>query len=447
MIKKIFSRNYKIDLSIKQLICFILIISIVILILLRDISGLGISKWVFIGLSLSVCVLSNKYYIYCFIALITPLSSGISSTYIVAIALVIILIKQNKRIQWNFCGVICLLAIMIIEILSGFRGMFSIFEYIRFIGVFIFSFLMIIDLDTNYQYEKMINYYIIGFWVAMASILGQMLNVYNLSEILTLGVRFGNTRQILNMTNEGMIIYYNPNGLSTLALQTIFLCLLQFKKTKKNLYLLSFFGALLFGIMTQSRTFILALIICTLLYFAFSCRNIKSAFKAVVVFISTTFLSINILYAIVPNYINQLLLRFQSVDISNGRTDIMSFYFEEMFKHIDRLILGVGLQSYSEKYNFDMSAHNATQEVLIIWGIIGLFIVVLLFAVGIKVARKKNPNITLVQYVPLLATLIILQSGQGFLDRSGMLRMTIMFAVLCIPISNLKYSNRKQLKQ
>lgn len=137
---------------------------------------------------------------------------------------------------------------------------------------------------------------------------------------------------------------------------------------------------------------------------------------------------------LLPEYVTNLLLRFQDADISNGRVDIAAYYFREMFQHVDRLIFGVGLQNYAEKYGYYMSAHNATQEVMITWGLIGLLLVILLFLGIFWNGHVHNPKAKLVQYLPLVMYLVVIQSGQGFLDTSGMLRIMVAYSAILLPM-------------
>ncbi|MEF9988319.1 MAG: hypothetical protein RR797_04520, partial [Christensenella sp.] len=183
---------------------------IAILILLRDLGGIGISRFVFIGLAALACILSNKAGIYCIIAFLTPLATGISCTYITAIALVILLFKQ-KKLYTQPIGLACMVGILVLELLSAFRGLFSLMDYLRFVGIFVFSFLRTFDTQDDYNNDGIVHGYILGFWVSMTSVWGQMLQSYSFSELLKLGVRFGNTRLVLDLSTEGMLISYNTN--------------------------------------------------------------------------------------------------------------------------------------------------------------------------------------------------------------------------------------------
>lgn len=416
-----------------QMAPYFLMGCIAVLVLIRDVGGIGMSRYLFIVIATLACMLSDKYGIYCIVAFIAPLSVGVPYTYISAIALVILLFKENFRLRIQPTGLLCMLAILFLELISAFRGMFSFVDYLRFTGIFLLAFLRMVDSDTGYRNEKMLNYYLFGFFVAVASIIGQMLNYNSLSDFLNLGIRLGDTRQALNVTREGMLVSYNPNGLGVLCLQGALLSLLQWKNRRKW-YLIAFVGATLSGIMTQSRTFLLVYLIAIFLYAVFSCRTVKTAIRSLFSLIIGGICIFAMASRFIQKYIMNFSQRFQDADLTNGRIQFMQDYFREMIQHLDRLFIGVGLQNYQEKYGVWFSAHNATQEVMITWGLLGLLTVLLLFYCIFRNAHRQNPKALLVQYVPIIATLIYLQTGQGFFDTASMLRMMVMYSVILMPM-------------
>ena len=140
--------------------------------------------------------------------------------------------------------------ILLLELLSAFRGMFSILDYFRFSCIFLIVFLRIFDYNKNYDNERMLKYYVIGFGVAAISIFGQMLTEYSMSQIFSLGVRFGNTRQLLGNNTEGMLISYNPNGLGCLCILGMLFSIIIAMESKNKLY---YFAAVISGVLGISH--------------------------------------------------------------------------------------------------------------------------------------------------------------------------------------------------
>jgi len=417
-------------------ITVLLLVIISALILLHDVCDFEISKYIFICIATFICVINDKYDIYCFIAFLVPVSSGIPATYITAIALVLVLFKSIYSFKYLFLGIGCIFLVLFLELFSGIRYKFDIIDYMRFAGVFVFPFLMMIDTDRQYKILKMLKFYIAGFCVAVISLFGQMLNTYSLSDILELGVRFGNTRMLLDENIDIMSVSFNPNSLGLICIQIALISLLLYHKQNRRTYLIFLFIATYLGIMTQSIAFLVTYIISFVFYIIFSCKTIKAVVK-------TLFLSVFTLGCIIfgtltflSEYVARFLLRFEVADISDNRIDIAGYYWNEIAQSIDHFIFGVGIQHYPEKYNFMWAAHNATQEVLIAWGIIGLFIIIVLFIILFHNAHKINPQARYIQYLPMIATLIHLQSGQGFSITSNLLGIMVMYSAIIMKWSD-----------
>ncbi len=413
-----------------------------VLVLLRDIVNIGVSKIIFIVIASMLFLLIDKKGIYNFIAFLTPLSTGLPLKYIVAIALIVVILKQ-RFFRLDLGAIICMVLILLIELLSFYRGNFNIIEYLRFIGIFVFAFLCMSDLKQDYDYEGIVKFFTIGFWVAVISIFGQMLNEYSLEQLLTLNIRFGNTKGALGLIGEGMRVSYNPNGLGSLCLITIFTGLILNRNNKKLLYILSIIFAILVGIMTQSRAFILVFVIGIMLYTLFACENFLQGFKIVAIFSISALIVVFIIKQVIPSYFEALIGRFDVDDVTNGRMDIIEYYFDEMFKYVDRVIFGVGLQNYNEKYNYEFSAHNATQEIMITWGVIGLLLVVLLLVFILRNALNHNHRVKAVQYAPFIVFLLALQAGQGFSNYDNMLRLMIVYSIIAVSIKEKKSKKSK----
>lgn len=407
---------------------------IAVLIVLRDVGGIGVGRIVFIVLATIVCLLSDKAGIYCLLAFLTPLASGISLTYISGIALVCLLFKQRNSIRINKIGSLCMVIILLLELLSAFRGMFSILEYFRFSCIFLMVFLRMFDYDKNYDNERMLKYYLIGFGVVVISIFGQMLTDYSMSQIFSLGVRFGNTRQLLGNDTEGMLISYNPNGLGCLCILALIFSIIIARENKSKLYYLVAVLSGIFGIMTQSRTFIIELVVCVILFVFSSMSSVKRGLGSIFGILFGGAALYWVAQKLIPSYLYSLVLRFQDADISNGRTEIFGYYMSRMWEHLDRLVLGVGLQNYPDKYGYAMSAHNGTQEVVIAWGILGIIVVAIMMVKMFSWARFQNRNAFLYRYIPVIAVLVFVQTGQWFSDTSGLFRLMVAFSAILIPI-------------
>lgn len=407
------------------------------MVIARDVLDVGISRWLFIAIGFVVCVLCSKNHIYLLLAFLAPMASGVSYTYISLIALACLLVRYKLHVSKIGFG--AMLFILVWELLQGFRGMFDIMNYLRFAGVFVIAFLHMLDTDRNVDHLQLIKMYLIGYVVAMVDLLAQFLKVYSFGELLKLNLRLGDARDALDLGMEGMRVSYNPNGLGTVCILVLIFSLLLIRKEKRlAVYIpLALFSGLI-GFATQSRTYLVVLLVSMIAYVLLSCTTFKSALKTIAGSVGLFCLLYCIILWFLPNYLKSFINRWNVEDISNGRVEIMRYYTGKMFDSIDRFLFGVGMQNYPKKYGFSMSAHNATQELLITWGVVGVVVVIVLFGAVLYNAKKKNKGVLLVQFLPLFSVLLYKQAGQGFIHTASMLWMMVAYSATRIELTSTK---------
>ena len=404
------------------------------MIILRDMGAVSIPKAAFVIVGALALIVADKEKIYCFMAFLTPMATGISYTYLSLIACVIIAFKM-KVLRYDKIILISIVSILIIEAISAFRFEFDFLDYARFCGVFLICFLRMADIDTEYNDLAMLKYFNFGFIITTLCLWGQMLRKYSFLSILTMGIRFGNTQDVLQ--TEGMAITFNQNVLGFLCIVAIWISYFLYKIENKVGYLITFFLGIVQGIMTQSRAFVLALVfLLVLLVFAFS-ESIKKAIQAIVTWSLVILAAGIVMFQYLESYMESLILRFKVSDITGGRTSIFTTYFDLFFEDPLNWPFGVGLQDYKPKYGMETSSHNSLQEVLITWGFVGLIIVIFMFFVILRNVKIKNPNVKLIQYAPFCTYLLLTQSIQGFQDRAGMLRLMVTYSVMMVSMTKL----------
>ena len=341
----------------------------------------------------------------------------------------------------------CILLLLLLEFLSIIRGYFNLVVYIGFAFIFWFSFTRMSDIDYDYDNEGIAKAYILGYIAAIINIYCQVMTKFSLVQLLNMGSvleRFGDTTDLLNLSEQGMRLSFNPNNLGCICVQVFLIALLLGNRSSRKTYFPIIIISLLVGLMTQSRTFILATAIAIILYLLLT----KKSFKSVIAGLSALFILVLSVYFIAykwfSSYIEGIVLRMQASDITNGRGDIFHTYNGFITSRLDSFLFGVGLQQYPEKYNYYQSCHNATQEVIVVWGIIGLALV-LFFLIRVSVkAYKRIGKENLVFFLPFTLTLIIIQAGQGFRDEVGILRLAVMYSVILIPYkSSIEKSSLK----
>lgn len=394
---------------------FLFCCTIVVLLLIRDVVGISVSKWVFIVLATGVYLLYDIEYIAIFTCFLIPFIVGLPNSYIFIIGLIVVLLRNINKllIKKDFW---ILWAIFIVELLSFIYGNFYIYDFIRFAAPISLISILIFDNRNTLNSRNMLLYFLFAAIVAQISVILQSISINGLDALISGGVRLGNTVQLLEI--EGMRISYNPNGMALLSGITISILLILFNIQKQAKVVIAFLIILeiFVGSLSLSRAFLLLFCVITIVYIFSLNRGIKRFLEGLIM---ATIISVGV-YLLVSYFAPSLLDSYSSrlavEDLSAGRISIASEYFEALMDHPERLVLGSGLQNYQVKYGVSQSSHNGTQEVLITWGIIGLGLVLLyiisIYRHGWRGVASSDRKIIFI--LPLIILLVAIQSGQFF---------------------------------
>jgi len=207
-------------------------------------------------------------------------------------------------------------------------------------------------------------------------------------------------------------------------------------------------GCSVCGLLTQSRTFILAVAIGVFLLFLFiSSLYKKLIFLYVGAFGSVVFL---LIYASVPavaERVDSVLLRIlepSNDDISNGRYDLWLSTIATMTANPTYFWLGAG--DFNAVGALDRGrvtvAHNMFLETWVIFGAIGCILLVINYILYLKryMFNNSRGRVELVAFVPLIVMLCSLFYSHHFIGRS----MSIVFVLSFLPIAiGLDYKEGK----
>lgn len=394
------------------------------LLFLRDVLSVGISSFMFIFPFVFLFLIGNKSSVYCFLAFLTPLSSGLPYAWIAGILLCFVLIRYGFRLETvSFLLLICLL---VLELFLGIRfAPFDFNSFLRFSIIFLFSFLFMLDCKGDYEYLRIVRFYLIGYIVAIMVLLGQLVSAYSISGLLSAGIRLGDVNGFVVSTAEAsMQISFNPNYLGELSILAMMIGIFCFKTTKKKQFLFISLMSVLIGALTQSRAFLIVFFLALFVLMFSSFFSLKEKIRLIIL-LCIVFLNFILFF---EEYFISIIRRWNVTDISNGRTGITEGYFYELCKSLDRFLFGVGLQNYQAKYDFYWSAHNATQEVLLAWGFLGLLVVTGIMISIFYNAKNNNKNMHAIQTAPFILCLIYMQSGQGFSIFPNMLQLMVAYS-------------------
>ncbi len=220
----------------------------------------------------------------------------------------------------------------------------------------------------------------------------------------------------------------DPNYFSYFIIMSIsFLFIKYFNDKKNNKYLIAIIILLFCGLSSISRMFF---ILCIPVIITLIILIIKSLFSSN--FIKTTLVLAALAVIIIPfipifsRGMEVLWQRFtpdSSIDISNGRINLVETYNEIARDNPLIGLIGVGIPKYHKRLGVPLYAHNLYAELYICGGIVGI-IAIFLFA---SIVVTANRNKQYIRYLPILLTAIT-GLAISFVDVEG---LYIILAIIC----------------
>lgn len=202
-------------------------------------------------------------------------------------------------------------------------------------------------------------------------------------------------------------------------------------------------GCTLWGLLTQSKTFLLCVTIGTIIMVFFSTSwntRIKAAFILLLAILSVfTVISIipslNLLF---HNAINRF-LEPAGDDLSNGRYDLWSQYISNMISNKNFLFFGAGDYTIigASLNNEIKIAHNFLIEDWVTYGAVGLLLVTMTYVIFIKnYIGPKREALKLKNFIPSLLFISVLIYSHSFLGTARSILFIISFLPLSFDLKN-----------
>lgn len=258
-----------------------------------------------------------------------------------------------------------------------------------------------------------------------------------------------NLRRLGVISGEGSLFgtAINPNALGIINIlgMSSLLQLRAIGKNKKNDTFL-FFGLLVFGILTSSRTFLICMLLMFFLHIVTQKGDIFQRVRIIVMLTILGVLAWSALNWLFPSVLEYYFGRFQYSDITSGRTQLIVQYQEFIFSHIWTLLFGMGVSNLSDKavgiYNIANNVpHNSIQEIILAWGIPGLLMIVLLISIMIMESKRYSKKQILLNFIPLIVILTKSMAGQLLTSGYTMLALAFAYLSLCQDFTSATRTN------
>ena len=396
-----------------NIILYSLIFFLIFLFYRRDILDLDISKYLFIVPIIVSSLVLPYQYTYSILALIMPLSFGLSTGYLYPI--LISILYYRKRAYF---------AIPIIFVIVSFCYEFVHYPFYSFVPdsspnlvLNYLSTLFLVALffrneDLMLDKDLFIKMFCIGSAILCLFIVWHTTILIDSVDIFTGNIRIGDTGILDEMELSGKIyLRANANNMAYFSIVSISLLLIQF--FDKRIPLIEFIiliGVLfLCGLTTMSRTWFICLAI---LLFTFFNKIGNTGFLKTIFFI---LIAVGGIYFIISNedFSTAIIERFTGDKTAGGRTSIFAEYNDFFFNHPAVILFGTGVLNYKKVAMLEHSTHNAIQQIYVCNGLIGgiLLIGVFFFTVA-NIWIKRNRMVSKVYLLPLIISILFLQTLQ-----------------------------------
>jgi O-antigen ligase len=231
--------------------------------------------------------------------------------------------------------------------------------------------------------------------------------------------------------------FNEPNYVGSICAFNLALILIIYEQInlRKSVSILISIFLILGGLLTQSRSFVLSLVI---LFVVFILMNLKKQLikSTLLILLFFVFVSKYVIDFYNKNFllqaISERILNPKGDDVSGGRIGLYNDYYLLITKDLKSLFLGIGSNAY-EKYNLDQVAHNSILEDIVSFGIVGTIIIyVFIFKSFKSVIKGKTIFISI---IPLFIFLLSSMTLHSFLGMGGL--VTLSLGVIVIQYKNM----------
>lgn len=376
----------------------------------RDLAVVDFNKitWVIMVFSIAI-ILEPKHIIY-LLCFLFPLSCGIPCNYIYPLLITLLLIKR-KRITFN--KMIFFIIVLLIEIAH--YGVYTFAPQVaEVVGFASFLFMLsyfIADDTKSLDHSKCLIYFCIGVGVLL---LGLVLNYSLLASQMGPAedvVRLGENRELGEFQESRMMLSTNANniGYYSIAAISCLLVLQYYRKINGLLFLILFAISFYGGVLSVSRTWALLMVMSIITYLILMKKDrFKGLFLIGALCIGALiFISKNQL--VLEFFTDRFIGDINNLSTAGGRTMIFQQYNEYLAQNPSALIWGTGAIYYREIAQVEFATHNALQQILVSYGVLGLCLFIFAFIKSVKHNFNLKEKMSI---LPLVMMALFVQSIQ-----------------------------------
>lgn len=386
---------------------------------IRDLVGVYFPDIIFSGIcGVAFLVLSNgaALGVFIFTTVLTVPHNEIMLLYVVVYCIKQIKMGGMRFHKGMFSVVAVLLVLQMVDmaIFSHSSPGSMVYDYItKMLYIIIPLLWCMVDISPD-QYKNSILSYIWGSMLGAAIVViltGQQIGwvaLFKGTHYFRMGITIGED-------TTGMQSTYNANQLGGMMAISISLALVLMDKKKLNVFV----GFIICGIaitvvaLTKSRTGLLCSAGAVGLYILYTIFCSKKVFRGVLFLVSIALIIVLLLY-IEPELFNGIMSRFEDQeDITNGRSDLFMIYIQEWLDNPWSILFGYGIGSFQDVVIAHNVPHNAITDILICWGITGLFVIIFMCTMLYRDSKRELSNKDmLLSSIPVIVAIVMSMAGQ-----------------------------------
>lgn len=389
-----------------------------------------------------IAILGDRDEIIAMLMCCIPLHESVDFFYAVVICTVAYVCKQFHKLRLK-ANVILVVLILVWELLHCLGTSFLVVNFLSCIIPFIvLAVIMASDL-RDMEYTFIVRAVA---WTTLSITLVLLVRVlyfadFNipiaLAELQRLGLDKHNNIQ--DVTIEGGQIHPNTLGIISVLAST---SLMQLRSTNTNtkggMFLMC--AMLVFAALSASRTYLACLALMIVLLILSEKGGITKKLRLIAVLCLAVAAAAGSMALLFPDTFEYFVGRFKVEDITTGRDDLMVLYHKFIVENPRVMLFGIGLQDFGSRlvqiYKVATTVpHNSIQEIIIAWGIPGLFLFGALFLSMFLTSRRQNKQQTLINWIPLIIILFKGMAGQLLTSYYTMLALTFAYLSLCVNLN------------
>ena len=370
------------------------------------------------------------------------MGTGVQVAYIALSCLIFMVFKTRGRL--HTLSLISILVFIIYELIHMiFFKTDEIIEFIRYVAVYALLFISMFTKSDNNDKKRIVDSYIYGNIISIVHVFLETLAFFkgDVTNFFSGNFRLGYAEKLgaeLTMSADPNLLGQGCSFTIVLGLTMLLLGYIQKR------YFISMGFCLIAGAFTLSKTFLLslALIVLLVLLFAGSWNSIK-VLKMRILIIAVTLIGGIALISIYPDYLKNIWDRFILNELTTGRLNSASIYFDALLSSVIDCFFGLGLQNVGEKIGFTGSPHAAIIEVWACFGIVGMLALIILIIKSISF-NMSDIKAKAINFIPLIVFTILVQSTQLFRLRDRVFILLVMIAVTGISTRRIKTNETKE---